>query len=92
MSSPDVLQVEPWEEIVGTVQGLGEAYVVVEAVRRFKIPREAFNPDQIEKLHEGAGVGILFRDDGPTLVREISPMPRDHSVVVRTPTRVQNDF
>jgi hypothetical protein len=92
MSSPDVLQIEPWSEIVGTVQGVGEAYVVVEAVRRFKIPREAFSPAQIEMLREGVGVGILFRDDGPTLVREVSPMPRDHSAVVRTPTHVQNEL
>ena len=91
MSSSNVLQIEPWEEIVGTVQGVGEAYVVVEAVRRFKIPREAFNPDQIERLREGTGVGILFRDDGPTLVREISSMPRDHSVVVHIPPRVQDE-
>lgn len=91
MSSPDVLQIEPWEEIVGTVQGVGEAYVVIEAVRMFKIPREAFSPGQIEELHEDARVGILFRDDGSTLIREISPMPRDHPVVVRTPTRVQNE-
>lgn len=91
MSSSNVLQMEPWEEIVGTVQGVGEVYVVVEAVRRFKIPREAFSPDQIERFREGAGVGIVFRDDGPTLIREISPMPRDHSVVVRIPPRVQDE-
>ena len=91
MSSPDVIRIEPWSEIVGTVQGVGEVYVVVEAVRRFKIPLEAFSPDQIEKLRRGAGVGILLRDDGPTLIREISSMPRDHSVVVRTVARAQNE-
>ena len=91
MSSSGVLQLEPWSEIVGTVQCVGEVYVVVEAVRRFKIPREAFSPDQIEKLRGGAGVGILFRDDGPTLIREISSMPRDHFVVVRTAARAQNE-
>ena len=85
MSSSDVLQIEPWSEIVGAVQAVGEVYVVVEAVRRFKIPKEAFTPDQVEKLREGVEVGILFRDDGPTLIREISPAPRDHSTVVRLP-------
>ena len=87
MSSSDVLQVEPWSEIVGTVQGVGEVYVVLEAVQRFKIPREAFSPDQIENLRKGAVVEVLFRDDGPTLIREISPVPLDHSKVVRVPTR-----
>ena len=87
MSSSDVLQLEPWEEIVGAVQGVGEVYVVIEAVNVFKIPREAFSPDQIEKLRKGAVVEILFRNDGPTLVREISPVRRDHSKVVRVPTR-----
>jgi hypothetical protein len=92
MSSPGVLHPEPWSEIVGTVQDVGEVYVVLEAVRRFKIPREAFSPDQIETLHRGAEVGILFRDDGPTLVREISPDSRDHSTVVHVPTRDQAEF
>ena len=91
MSSSDVLQIEPWSEIVGTVQDVGEVYVVVEASKKFKIPRKAFSPDQIEKLRRSAEVEILFRDDGPTLIREISPTPRDHSVVVRTPTHVQNE-
>ena len=91
MSSSNVLQIEPWEEIVGTVQGVGEVYVVIEASKKFKISREAFSPDQIEKLHGGVEVGILFRDDGPTLIREISPVPRDHSVVVRAPTHAQNE-
>ena len=86
MSSSNVLRLEPWTEIVGTVQGVGEVYVVLEAVQRFKIPREAFTLDQIEKLRKGAEVEVLFRDDGPTLIREISPVPRDHSVVVRVPT------
>ena len=89
MSSSDVLQIEPWSEIVGTVQAVGEVYVVVEAAKRFKIPREAFTTAQIEELHNGAEVGILFRDDGPTLIREISPVPRDQSKVVRVPPRNQ---
>ena len=91
MSSSDVLQVEPWSEIVGTVQGVGEVYVVLEAVQRFKIPRETFSPDQIERLRKGAVVGVLFRDDGPTVIREISPVPLDHSKVVRVPTRIQTE-
>ena len=65
--------------------------VVLEAVQRFKIPREAFSPDHIEKLRKGAEVEILFRDDGPTLIREISPVSRDHSVVVRVPMRDQTE-
>ena len=89
MSSSDVLQIEPWSEIVGTVQGVGEVYVVLEASKRFKIPRETFTPDQIGKLREGAEVEVLFRDDGPTLIREISPVPRDHSIVVLPPTSSQ---
>ena len=91
MSSSNVLRLEPWTEIVGTVQGVGEVYVVLEAVQRFKIPRETFSPDQIEKLRKGAVVGVLFRDDGPTLIREISPVPRDYSVVVRVPLREQTE-
>ena len=91
MSSSDVLKLEPWTEIVGMVQRVGEAYVVLEAVQRFKIPRETFSPDQIEKLRKGSVVGVLFRDDGPTLIREISPVPRDYSVVVRVPLREQTE-
>ena len=92
MSSSDVLQIELWSEIVGAIQAVGEVYVVVEAVRRYKIPREAFTPDQVERLREGAEVGILFRDDGPTIVREISPAQRDRSTVVRLPTSDRTEF
>jgi hypothetical protein len=61
-------------------------YVVVQAVKRFKIPREAFSSNLIEKLSKGAEVGILFRDDGQALIREISPALRDYSAVVNVPT------
>ena len=85
-ASPQVVHLDPLTEIVGTVKRVGEVYVVIECVQRFKVPREAFGPDQIERLREGAEVGVLFMDDGTTRIREVSPAPSDDAAVVRVST------
>ena len=74
---PQGVRLDPWTEIVGTVKRVGEVYVVIEYVRGFKVPREAFSPNQIKHLREGAEVGVLFMDDGTTRIREIGQAPRD---------------
>ena len=78
-----VLALNPLTEIVGTVRGIGEMYVVIECVQRFKIPRETFSPDQIERLSEGAEVGVLFMDNGTARIREGNPAHRVDATVVR---------
>lgn len=81
-----VLALDPLTEIVGTVRRIGEMYVVIECVHRFKILRETFSPEQIERLSEGAEVGVLFMDDGTARVRERDPAHRDNATVVCVPT------
>ena len=85
-ASPQVVRLDPLTEIVGAVKRVGEVYVVIECVQKFKVPREAFGPNQIERLREGAEVGVLFTDDGTARIREVSPAPRDDAVVVRVST------
>ena len=81
-----VLALDPLTEIVGTVRRIGEVYVVIECVQRYKVPRETFSPEQIERLSEGAEVGVLFMDDGTARVREGNPAHRDDAKVVRIPS------
>ena len=78
-----VLALDPLTEIVGTVQRIGEVYVVIECTQRYKVPREMFSPEQIERLSEGAEVGVLFMDDGTARVREGNPAHREDATVVR---------
>ena len=78
-----VLALDPPTEIIGTVRRIGEMYVVIECVQRFKVPRETFSPEQIECLSERAEVGVLFMDDGTARGREGNPSHRDEATVVR---------
>ena len=75
---PQVLRLDSLTEVVGSVQRIGEVYVIIECVQRFKVPLGAFTSNQIECLREGVEVGILFMEDGTTRIREVSSAPRDN--------------
>ena len=89
--SPQGARLDPWTEIVGTVTRVGEVYVAIECVQRFKVPLKAFGPRQIEHLREGAEVGVLFMDDGTTRIREIGEVPRDEPAVVHISSNYQTE-
>ena len=82
---PQVLRLDPLTEIVGSIQRVGEVYLVFECVQRLKVPREVLSHKQIELLREGGEVGVLFMDDGTTRVREVSSACRDNPTVVQVP-------
>ena len=82
---PQVLLLGPLTEIVGSIQRVGEVYVVIECVQRLKVARDVLSHKQIELLREGAEVGVLFMEDGTTRVREVSPACRDNPSVVQDP-------
>ena len=85
-ASPQALRLDPLTEIVGSVQRIGEAYVVIKCVQMSKVPVDVFTPKQIECLRESGEVGVLFMEDGTTRVREISSTPRDNAAIVQVPT------